>query len=153
MVGVLDGLPRGATAISDFSPQIEEAIEKGWLYASLMFGAGRVRTGHLIFGMLKTPTLKNALFSISREWRKVEPDRLGEQFNAICGGFSPSEAAQAAEAGQAGVEPGGVDAPQAAAGPGEALSKYSIDLTEKARKGELDKIVGCPTMCGSPLCR
>src|SRR5215216_4724916 len=29
-VAALDSLPRGATAISDFSPQIEEAIEKGW---------------------------------------------------------------------------------------------------------------------------
>ena len=35
LVAALDQLPRGATAISDFSPQIEEAIEKGWLYASL----------------------------------------------------------------------------------------------------------------------
>ena len=39
VVQALDELPRGATAISDFSPQIEEAIEKGWLYASLQFSA------------------------------------------------------------------------------------------------------------------
>src|SRR5580692_12310683 len=64
VVAALDLLPRGATAISDFSPQIEEAIEKGWLYASLMCAAGRVRTGHLILGMLKTPQLRNALLSI-----------------------------------------------------------------------------------------
>src|SRR5580698_1935921 len=82
-VAVLDGLPRGATSISDFSPQIEEAIEKGWLYASLMWGAGRVRSGHLIFGMLKTPQLRNALLSISGEWRKVNADKLGEDFNNI----------------------------------------------------------------------
>src|SRR5271163_1873313 len=72
-VAALDALPRGATAVSDFSPQIEEAIEKGRLYASLMFAAGRVRSGHLILGMLKTPQLKNALLSISAEWRKVQP--------------------------------------------------------------------------------
>ena len=29
VVQALDTLPRGASAISDFSPQIEEAIEKG----------------------------------------------------------------------------------------------------------------------------
>ena len=56
VVAALDALPRGATAISDFSPQIEEAIEKGWLYASLMFQAGRVRTGHLVFGMPSRPS-------------------------------------------------------------------------------------------------
>ena len=78
VVAALDALPRGATAISDFSPQIEEAVEKGWLYASLMFGASRVRTGQLIFGVLKTQTLKNALYSISPEWRKVQIELLGD---------------------------------------------------------------------------
>jgi len=34
----VDSLPRGATAISDFSPLLEESVEKGWLYASLQFG-------------------------------------------------------------------------------------------------------------------
>src|ERR1700753_1909700 len=77
VVAMLDSLPRGATSISDFSPTIEEAIEKGWLYASLMFSAGRVRSGHLIYGMLRTPTLKNALFNISSEWRKVQVEKLG----------------------------------------------------------------------------
>ena len=83
-VAALDALPRGATAISDFSPQIEEAVEKGWLYASLMFAAGRVRTGHLILGILKTPQLKNALLSISSEWRKVQADKLGDEFAQVC---------------------------------------------------------------------
>ena len=84
VVATLDALPRGATAISDFSPQIEEAIEKGWLYASLQFGAGRVRTGHLLYGMLKTPTLRNALFAISGEFRKVQAEKLGAELEGIC---------------------------------------------------------------------
>jgi type VI secretion system protein VasG len=140
-VAVLDGLPRGATSISDFSPQIEEAIEKGWLYASLMWGAGRVRSGHLIFGMLKTPTLRNALLSISGEWRKVQVDRLGDEFAQIVAGSS--------EVGTAGSDPGAIGADGeaapsdgASAASDEALSKYSIDLTDRARKGEIDQIVG-----------
>ena len=44
----LDKLPRGATAISDFSPHIEELIERGWTLATLMFGEHQVRTGHLL---------------------------------------------------------------------------------------------------------
>jgi type VI secretion system protein VasG len=28
----LDRLPRGATAISDFSPHLEHAVKEGWLY-------------------------------------------------------------------------------------------------------------------------
>ena len=47
MTVALDALPRGATAISDFSPLIEDATERGWLYGTLMFGEGAVRTAAL----------------------------------------------------------------------------------------------------------
>ncbi|WP_425229594.1 type VI secretion system ATPase TssH [Sphingomonas sp.] len=140
VVAQLDSLPRGATAISDFSPQIEEAIEKGWLYASLQFSAGRVRTGHLLYGMLKTPTLKNALFTISSEFRKVQVEKLGAEFETIVRASTEQtlrDAGPAATGGGEGGEPG--------AGPvaeGEALTKFSVDLTAKARAGEIDTIVG-----------
>ena len=138
VVAALDALPRGATAISDFSPQIEEAVEKGWLYASLMFSANRVRTGHLVFGMLKTATLKNALNSISPEWRKVQVEKLGDEFEAITASSTERSSSESLDTGG-----DGAGAP-AAAGPAgaEALAKYSVDLTEKARKGEIDQIVG-----------
>jgi type VI secretion system protein VasG len=141
-VAALDALPRGATAISDFSPQIEEAVEKGWLYASLMFAAGRVRSGHLILGMLKTPQLKNALLSISSEWRKVQADKLGDEFAGICAGSSETGSENAGAAASIDGDPGAVDSGGGAAATGEALAKYSVDLTERARKGEIDQIVG-----------
>ena len=138
VVAALDSLPRGATSISDFSPQIEEAIEKGWLYASLQFGAGKVRTGHLLYGMLKTPTLKNALFGISGEFRKVQVEKLGAEFETIV--RSSTEDTQR-DAGPASAGGGG----EPGAGPvaeGEALVKFSVDLTAKAREGQIDTIVG-----------
>src|SRR5216110_2009121 len=44
----LDRLPRGSTAISDFSDQIEMSIERGWVYGTLMFGDAQVRSGYLL---------------------------------------------------------------------------------------------------------
>src|SRR5690242_18150460 len=38
MTTALDRLPRGATAISDLSTHVEEATERGWIYATLMSG-------------------------------------------------------------------------------------------------------------------
>src|SRR5215831_3220367 len=75
---------------SDLSIHVEEAVERAWVYSTLMFDASRVRTGHLILGMLKTPALRNALSGISREFLKIKPDDLGDQFNRICAG-SPEE--------------------------------------------------------------
>ena len=139
VVAALDALPRGATAISDFSPLIEEAIEKGWLYASLQFSASRVRTGHLIFGMLKTPTLKNALGNISPEWRKVQVEKLGAEFEAICGSSTEQTQFDAGPAHSAG---GGGEPGVGPVGEREALAKFSVDLTEQARTGKIDRIVG-----------
>ena len=137
VVAALDILPRGATAVSDFSPQIEEAIEKGWLYASLQFSASRIRTGHLLYGMLKTATLKNALINISPEFRKIQVEKLAEDFEKICGGSSE----------QTQVDLGPVSGATSLAagspvGEGEALEKFSVDLTEQARSGKIDNIVG-----------
>ncbi len=64
----LDRLPRGATSISDLSAHVENAVERGWVYSTLMFGDAQVRTGHLVVGMLKTPSLRNALVAISRQF-------------------------------------------------------------------------------------
>ena len=38
MTEALDRLPRGSTSISDLSSHVEEAVERGWVYGSLMFG-------------------------------------------------------------------------------------------------------------------
>src|SRR5688572_16122567 len=86
----LDKLPRGATSISDLSTHVENAVERGWVYSTLMFGDVRVRTGHLMVGMLKTPSLRNALLAISRHFEAVQADSLTEQFGRIVTG-SPEE--------------------------------------------------------------
>src|SRR5688572_1674997 len=141
----LDKLPRGATSISDLSAHVEDAVERGWVWGSLAFGDGQVRTGHLIVGILKTPGLKNALSAISRELDKIKVDALQEKFDAIVGA-SPETSLRATDGSSVGggVSPGeasGAMAP-AAMGKGEALKKFSVDLTERARKGEIDPIVG-----------
>ncbi len=136
----LDRLPRGATAISDLAAQVEDAVERGWVYGSLMFNDTKVRTGYLILGGMKTPNLRNALLSISRQFERVKPEALGDEFAAIVDG-SPETFTPAAEGAGAPGEASGAMAP-AAMGKQEALAKFSVDLTERARKGELDPIVG-----------
>ncbi|HEY8946626.1 MAG TPA: AAA family ATPase, partial [Polyangiaceae bacterium] len=139
----LDRLPRGATSVSDLSVQVEESVERGWVYGSLLFGEQHVRTGHLVVGWLKTPSLKNALLAISREFTKLKLDDAVESFRGLTRG-SPEEsqsAASGAPAGAAGSSAEG-SAASATLGKQEALNRYTVDLTEKARKGEIDPIVG-----------
>lgn len=138
----LDRLPRGSTSITDLSSHVEEAVERGWVYGSLMFGESQVRTGYLVVGILKTPSLRNALLSISREFEKLKVDTLTERFDEVVGA-SPENALTATDGFNAGApgEASGAMAP-AAMGKQEALKRFTVDLTEQARSGKLDPIVG-----------
>src|SRR5258705_1172509 len=63
----LDRLPRGSTSISDLSSHVELAVERGWVFGTLMFGESQGRTGYLVVGALKTPTSRNAGLSLSKQ--------------------------------------------------------------------------------------
>ncbi len=136
----LDRLPRGASSISDISQFIDTAVERGWVYGSLMFGEHQVRSGHLLVGMLKTPTLKGALGGISRQFERIPLDDLTAKFLTILSG-SPEQGQHASESGAAPGETSDAIAP-AAMGKGEALKRFTTDLTEQARGGKMDPIVG-----------
>jgi type VI secretion system protein VasG len=138
----LDRLPRGASSISDLSEHVEKAVERGWVYATLMFGEPRVRTGHLIVGMLKTPSLRNALMAISRQFDVVKSDTLTEDFARIVKG-SPEDALGATDRTSL-AAPGEASDAMAPAqmGKQEALKRYATNLTEKATKGEIDPVSG-----------
>ncbi|OQW67434.1 MAG: ClpV1 family T6SS ATPase [Proteobacteria bacterium ST_bin11] len=139
----LDRLPRGSTAISDFSPHIEESVERGWVYGTLMFGESQVRSGHLLVGLLKTKSLRNELLGISKEFEKIKPDLLSDELAGVTAG-SPEDGLSATDGFQGGAVPGeasGAIAP-AAMGKQEALKQFTVDLTEQARNGKIDPIVG-----------
>jgi type VI secretion system protein VasG len=144
MTTALDRLPRGATAISDFSPHIENAIERAWTYATLQFGEAQVRTGYLVLGMLKTPNLRNPLLAISKQFERVKVEDLAENFAKICDSSPEAQMRAQDGTGMGSGTPGedsGAMAP-AAMGKGDALKKFAVDLTEKAKKGEMDPITG-----------
>jgi type VI secretion system protein VasG len=137
----LDRLPRGATSTSDLAEPVETAVERAWVYATLMFGAQQIRTGHLMVGIIKTGSLRNALFAMSRQFERIKPDVLTDDFARIVAG-SPEEqmvSALAPAPGETG-EAGAI--PPAGLGKQEALRRYASDLTQRAREKRLDPISG-----------
>ena len=141
----LDRLPRGASSISDLSSHVDEAVERGWVYATLLLGDSQVRTGHLVLGMLKTKHLRNALIGISKEFDKIKAETLAEEFDKIVG-QSPEAGMRASDGSglSGGAAPGEASGAMSPAqmGKQQALAQFTVDLTEQARKGEIDPIVG-----------
>ncbi|XVJ58009.1 MAG: type VI secretion system ATPase TssH [Tepidisphaera sp.] len=147
MQTALDRMARGSDGIRDISMTLQDSVEKGWLYASLQFREFQVRTGHVIYACRKTPELEKALFAVSREFEKFNADVFAKDYLKIVGespehGMSASDGTGVgAGAGGGPGEASGAMAP-AVMGKQEALEKYTKDLTEAARKGEIDPIVG-----------
>ena len=141
----LDRLPRGSSSISDLSQHIEDAVERGWVFGTLMFGESQVRSGHLIVGILKTKGLSHALTSISKEFEKIKAETLTDRFDEIVSG-SPEHGLTASDGFNVGggAVPGEASGAMAPAqmGKQQALKQFTVDLTEQARSGKMDPIVG-----------
>ena len=145
MTAAIGKLPRGGGgSYVDFSDRIVILMEQGWKYASLMYNSTKIRTGHLVVALVKEQGLRNYLYAISREFEKIKPDLLTDDFAKIVA-KSPEEDLVTKEGdlggGAAPGEASGAIAP-AQMGKQEALKKFTTDLTEKAKKGEIDPIVG-----------
>ena len=145
MTDALDRLPRGATSISDLSAHIEDATERAWVWSTLKFGDSRIRTGHVLVAMVKTPSLKNSLLAMSREFDKIKVDQLTDDFEKMVSG-SPEEALRANDGSQLAQDaaPGEFSGavPPAQLGKQEALKRFTVDLTEQAKLGKIDPVVG-----------
>ncbi|MCX7514324.1 type VI secretion system ATPase TssH [Frateuria sp. STR12] len=140
----LDKLPRGSTSITDLSSNVEEAVERGWVFATLMFGEAQVRSGYLMIGILRTRHLRNALVGISAEFDKIKPETLVEKFAEVVAG-SPEDGQAASDGFQmGGAVPGEASGAMGPAqmGKQEALRQFTVDLTAQAREGRIDPIVG-----------
>src|SRR3569833_1965487 len=145
LTAALDRLPRGATAISDLSPHLLDAVERAWTWATLKFNAGRIRSGHILLALLKTPSLRGVTFAVSREFEKINADQLADELAQITAGspeISPagSEGAELTSA----AEPGEASEALAPAqmGKQEALKKFTVNLTAQAKHGKIDPVVG-----------
>ncbi len=141
----LDRLPRGASSLSGFSADFEEAVERAWTYATLLLNESSIRSGHLVVGMLKTKGLQRTLMAVSGEFEKVKVEDLTDHWEKILG-----ESAEAGLGAKDGSKVGGGAVPGEASGAmspaqmgkEEALKRFCKDLTEEARSGKIDPIVG-----------
>jgi type VI secretion system protein VasG len=139
----LEQLPRGANSINDLSPNIESAVERAWVYATLMFNEIQVRSGSLLLGLLKTPELRSKLNSISPTFAKLDGEKLAEEFTRILN-ESPEHKLNASDNSLAVGNPGEFSDAMApgALGKQEALNRFAVDLTERARSGDIDPVTG-----------
>ncbi|MER8603633.1 type VI secretion system ATPase TssH [Mesorhizobium sp. M1233] len=133
MTRAVDKLPYGATSIEEFSDHIFHAIQEAWNLATLEFGLEEVRSAHVLLACLKTPVLEGLLSKISGEFDKIDADAVVARFADVTEGSLEAGAAPTVTA---------TEAPRRAPGGDSALAKYATDLTQRARDGKIDPVVG-----------
>ena len=138
--GIMESLEQLSSNSShaSISEQVVQTIEKAWIYGSLELSGSKVRTGYLIIGMLETRSLRDSLLSLSREFKKIDSDELIHNFNKICGS-SPEGKQTSAQTNNA---DDGDNSDAISTGEKSALESYASNLTEKAKNGEIDPVVG-----------
>ncbi len=119
-----------------FSESLFAWFENAWLLASIDAGAARLRTGALLAELVARSD--RYLADSFGELEAIAADELKRELADLVGP-SPESVEATGEAGSAAVGTGG---PGRAAPGGEALARFTTSFTEKARRGEIDRIFG-----------
>ncbi len=130
VLSAIEKLPHGASNVIDFSVHIETIVEGAWTYASLKYNDTQIRSYVLFYTALMNKQLSNILLNISYEFSKIKMGVLEDDFDTIT--KNSSEKTQ--------TKPTSDDSPKSETG--SPLAKYGINLTQKAKEGKIDSIIG-----------
>jgi len=130
----LDRLKTGNAHPPALSPSLVTLGREAWLLATLEYGDGQIRSGHLLVALLSDETLGQHARAASPSLARIPPDELRRRLAAITAA-STETAETTVRTDSAGPGP-------VSAGRTEALDRYTIDLTERARAGRLDPVLG-----------
>jgi type VI secretion system protein VasG len=135
----LDKLKSGNARTPAISPSVLQMLREAWMIGSLDFAAGSVRTGYTILALTVVDELSRIIRDASKEFQKIEGETLRKDFATIVA-QSDEEAMAAADAAAAADAPDG----QKPRGSGKTqhLDQYTVNLTENARKGKIDPVLG-----------
>ena len=136
----------GNTRTPVFSPHLPTLFEHAWLIASLESHQTRIRSAHLLLALLTEPGLAQLAFRGSKLFVKFKLDELKHKLADVTHGSQ--EAAESLRAGDAAAPD--ADAAQEQATPGApgktpALDQFTTNLTDRARSGKLDPVIGRET--------
>ncbi|WP_426170289.1 type VI secretion system ATPase TssH [Pseudoduganella sp. R-34] len=132
-----------------FSARLPKLFEHAWLIASLDLQAGQqvfIRSGHLLQAMLTDPELSQLAYRSSALFHRFEADDIKHHLDKLTANSEEAEAAAATRAAGAGGDGdlGGdpVGEMQQPAGKTPALDQFTTNLTERARAGKVDPVIG-----------
>ncbi len=134
----IDGFRTGNQRTPTLSPQVDQLLRNAWLLSSIQYKSQVVRSGVLLLALLDDEKLSRLARDASRELAKIKVDVLQANLMKLVSGSSEDDGQSESEK----TPNDGSGQPIAGVSKTPALDQYTINLTERARNGELDPVIG-----------
>ena len=133
----IDRLKTGNARTPALSPRLPHVFEQAWSLGSIDYGASSVRSGFILLALLADPDSARLVRDLSPELKKISVETLQKELPAIVSGSSEDrEAGEVAAFAGEGAAPGARPDSKT-----PALDQFTIDLTARARAGEIDPVL------------
>ncbi|MFP5392938.1 MAG: type VI secretion system ATPase TssH [Gammaproteobacteria bacterium] len=142
-------LKTGNSRTPVFSARLPKLFEHAWLIASLDIpaeGPAEIRSGHLLQALLTDPELAQLAYRGSKLFDKFDLDQIKHNLDKIAAGSQ--EAVVVTRASAEGASQGADPVGELAAGGASktpALDQFTTNLTQRARDGKVDPVIGRDT--------
>ena len=131
----VDKLRAGNARTPVFSAHLPSLLEHAWLIASLDTQAPRIRSGHLLLALLTEARLKQLALRSSPLFARFSVDEMKHKFDELTAGSEEARLAPSSPPDSERNEP-------EQSGSSPALDQFTTNLTERARSGTLDPVIG-----------
>jgi type VI secretion system protein VasG len=130
----LDNMRTGNGRAPDIAVEVLDLMRDAWNLASLEFGDTCLRSGHLVTALLTDPQRALRIANSSPSLARLPAERLHEEAAELMKISS--------EADNPGTGSGSIAQKPSGKSSTPSLDQYTIDMTERARQGDIDPVVG-----------
>ncbi|NDJ56687.1 type VI secretion system ATPase TssH [Enterobacteriaceae bacterium 4M9] len=126
-------MPSTSVAMQDLSERLESAVAAGLLVSQLTGEQKKIRTAHILIGLLQEPRHQRWLYRLCEEFKKLPVAQMADEYDAVL--------QDSCEYDTDDTDIPDVPAPAVDDG-GEVLLKWCSDMTQQASNGEIDPVIG-----------
>jgi type VI secretion system protein VasG len=140
LTGVIGRLKTGNGRTPALSPSLPKLLAKAWLLASVNRDAQTISSGHILWTLLAKPYFADAILAAVPQLAAVSQEALSAHFHEILAKSAEQRLERSTGSTAAPAGP----SPVASIGT-RALDQYTINLTERAKAGRIDPVIGRDT--------
>src|SRR5580704_14790817 len=131
----LDTFKTGNARTPAFSPSVLKLLSAAWTTGSIDFNATQIRSGHVILALVSSDELMRLVSNKGKELAKIDALRLHKELLTIVEGSQEDILEASTSSGDPLI-------PKVGGGKTPNLDQFTVNLTENAKKGKIDPVLG-----------